>query len=132
MKLFGRKEKEKETKENPQGTVGAEAALVDKSTVTLSAGGDAHAYQVIVKPYLTEKASLAGAQNKYVFRVGPKANKIEIKNAIEKLYRVKVKKVAITSIPAKQRRLGKQIGFRSGYKKAVVTLQTGEKMDVAG
>ncbi len=127
--LFSRKKKE-----NIVGTerapVNQAVARDEKPTSALPKGEDAGAYQTIIGPHVTEKASLLGSLNKYVFRVSPNSTKIDIKRAIEKLYRVKVKKVGIVSIPPKERRLGKQIGYRSGFKKAMVTLVEGNKIDV--
>lgn len=87
------------------------------------------AYRVLKSPHLTEKATNLASQNKYIFKVMPKANKVEIKKAIQDLYGVKVRDVNLINIPKKRRRLGKTEGFRPGYKKAVVTLAEGEKIE---
>ena len=72
--------------------------------------------------------------NKYVFKVSFDANKTEIKKAIEKMYNVKVEKVNIIHIPGKKRRLGRIEGWRKGlkrgFKKAIVTLRKGDKIEV--
>ena len=71
--------------------------------------------------------------NQYVFNVFPKANKIEIKRAVEKLYNVTVERVRVINIPPKKRRLGRTEGFRkglkTGYRKAIVALQKGQTID---
>lgn len=126
MSIFGKKKKEKEEKEEPRKeTVKIEAPPVKSSP------GTGATYKVLVKPYVTEKISNLNALNKYGFRVGPGSNKIEIKKAIEGLYGVKVEKVAVLSTQAKTRRLGRQIGRKPGFKKAIVTLREGDKIDVA-
>lgn len=92
-------------------------------------------YQIIKQPQITEKTTLLGEANKYVFKVGRSANKTEIKKAIEALYNVKVEKVNLIHLPAKQRRLGRHQGWRQGlkkgFKKAVITLAKGEKIELA-
>ncbi len=93
------------------------------------------AYQIIKNPHITEKASFLSEKNKYIFKIFPKANKTEIKKAIESLYDVKVEQVHIIHSAAKKRRLGKSQGFRhglkKGFKKAIVTLKQGDKIELA-
>lgn len=92
------------------------------------------AYRVIKEPHITEKATFLADQNKYVFRVFPGANKTEIKKIIEALYSVKVKKVHLVHLAPKKRRLGRSQGWRhglkKGFKKAIVTLAQGEKIEL--
>ena len=84
-------------------------------------------YDVLKGPCLTEKASLQqDLDNKVVFKVHPAANKIEIKQAVEKMFNVKVKNVKTASIHGKQKRVGRHIGFTNDWKKAYVTLSEGE------
>ena len=89
------------------------------------------AQDIIIKPVLTEK-SYAGVQNKiYTFKVAKSANKIEIKNAVEELFDVKVAKVNTLNVKGKQKtqntRQGRTVGKTSDYKKAVVTLTDDSK-----
>jgi large subunit ribosomal protein L23 len=87
-------------------------------------------YSIIKSPYLTEKAmALKDVGDKLVFEVDKKANKIEIKNAFEKFFKVKVKDVNTYILKGKQKRVGRFIGFRSDVKKAVITLHPGEKFE---
>ena len=88
------------------------------------------AFKVLKSPHVTEKAVNLEAQNKYVFKVAPDSNKSEIKKAIQELYRIKVEDVNIVNIPRKKRRLGKSEGYKQGYKKAIVTVAQGEKIDI--
>lgn len=84
-------------------------------------------YSVLKGPCLTEKASLQQEiDNKVVFKVHPAANKIEIKQAVEKMFNVKVKDVRTASMHGKQKRVGRHLGFTSDWKKAYVTLAEGE------
>lgn len=87
-------------------------------------------YQVLVGPLLTEKGTLLKEQdNKVLFKVAREANKIEIKNAIEEIFKVKVDRVATMNYKGKKKRMGKYEGKRSDWKKAIVTLKKGEKLD---
>ncbi len=92
------------------------------------------AYNVIKEPCITEKASFLAEQNKYVFKVYPNVNKIEIRKAIELIYNTKVSNVRVIHSSPKKRRLGKHQGWRSGlkhgFKKAIVTLKKGEKIEL--
>jgi large subunit ribosomal protein L23 len=84
-------------------------------------------YDVLHGPRLTEKASyLQEEDGKIVFKVNPKANKIDIKRAVEKMFSVKVKNVRTAMTHGKQKRVGKFIGFTSDWKKAYVTLSEGK------
>lgn len=84
-------------------------------------------YSVLQGPCLTEKAALQQEidSNKVVFKVHPKANKIEIKKAVELMFNVKVKDVKTTKVQGKQKRVGRTIGFTKDWKKAYVTLKEG-------
>jgi large subunit ribosomal protein L23 len=83
---------------------------------------------LIIQPIITEKATLLLEQNKYVFDVVPKATKPDIKAAIESLFDVKVVKVNTNRPPRKKRRVGKFIGFKPQYKRAIVTLAEGDSI----
>lgn len=87
-------------------------------------------YQVIKKPCLTEKAmGLQETNNQIVLKVDRRANKIEIKEAVEKLFKVKVDQVRTANMHRKQKRVGKHIGFTADWKKAIVSLAEGHKID---
>ncbi len=84
-------------------------------------------YDVLKGPCLTEKAALMQEQSdKVVFKVHPRANKIEIKKAVETMFSVKVKDVQTAKIHGKKKRVGKTVGFTSDWKKAYVTLSEGK------
>lgn len=87
-------------------------------------------YDVIKKPCLTEKGiGLQDQHNQVVVKVDPRANKIEIKDAMEKLFNVKVKQVRTANMHGKKKRMGRHFGRRSDWKKAIVTLAEGHKID---
>ena len=81
-------------------------------------------------PHITEKSSNLANLNKYVFRVLPDANKIEIAKGIAGFYGVKVESVNIINIHRKKRFLRRREGYKSGYKKAIVTLKQGDKIEI--
>jgi large subunit ribosomal protein L23 len=85
---------------------------------------------LIKKPLITEKASNLGAFNQYVFLVADGATGPEVKKAIEAIYKVKVTTVRTINIPSKKIRLGRTPGIKPGYRKAIVTLKKGEKLDI--
>jgi large subunit ribosomal protein L23 len=82
---------------------------------------------LVRRPIVTEKATIAMEQNKYTFEVIPKATKPEIKAAIENLFDVKVVKVNTSRPPRKKRRVGKFVGYKPQYKKAIVTVAAGDE-----
>lgn len=88
------------------------------------------AYRVLKGPHVTEKATEATANNQYIFDVYQRANKQEIKKAVEDVFGVNVTAVQIINIPAKKRRLGKTEGVKSGYKKAVVRIRGDQKIEI--
>ncbi|MDJ0660518.1 MAG: 50S ribosomal protein L23 [Crocosphaera sp.] len=85
---------------------------------------------LVIKPIITEKATLQLEQNKYVFDVLPKATKPEIKAAIESLFDVKVTGVNTIRPPRKKRRVGRFIGHKPLYKRAIVTLEEGDSIQL--
>ena len=91
---------------------------------------DPRHYDVIVSPVITEKATLASEQNQVIFRVAPHATKPQIKEAVEKLFDVKVKHVNTLVRKGKVRNFRGRRGMLSDVKKAVVTLEEGHRIDV--
>ena len=87
-------------------------------------------YSVIKKPHVTEKTSLGSdASNTVAVVVDRDANKIEIKQAIETLFKVKVADVRTVNVAGKVKRVGRQVGKRGNWKKAYVTLEKGSSVD---
>jgi len=89
-----------------------------------------NAYRILVKPLITEKASILGAENKYFFEVAIRANKIEVAKAIEEVYGIKPIKVNVVSMIGKHTRYGRVFGKRKDWKKAIVTLPKGQSIKV--
>ncbi|MEQ8754610.1 50S ribosomal protein L23 [Coleofasciculus sp. G1-WW12-02] len=83
---------------------------------------------MVIRPIVTEKATLLLEDNKYVFDVVPKATKPEIKAAIESLFDVKVTGVNTLMPPRRKRRVGKFVGYKPQYKRAIVTLASGDSI----
>ena len=88
-------------------------------------------YKIIRKPIVTEKATKLSEFNKVVFEVASKSNKNEIKSSVEKLFSVKVKAVNIINIKGKVKRFKGVLGKRNDIKKAVVTLEEGNTIDIS-
>jgi large subunit ribosomal protein L23 len=88
--------------------------------------------EIIKRPIITEKSMEGAAFNKYSFRVDIRSNKIEIRKAIEKIFNVKVTKVNTLTMRGKERRRGKFVGKTPDWKKAVVTLKEGDKIEIGG
>ena len=91
---------------------------------------DAKHYDVIVAPVITEKATMASEHNKFVFKVTRKATKPQIKEAVEKLFDVKVKNVNTLVRKGKTKVFRGSLGSQSDSKRAVVTLEEGHRIDV--
>lgn len=82
------------------------------------------AEEIILAPVVTEKSNDELQAGKYTFKVNKKATKIEIKNAVEKLFEVKVLKVNTMTVKGKEKRVGRNVGKTSDWKKAIVTIDT--------
>lgn len=92
----------------------------------------AHITDVLKKPVLTEKSLNLLDENKYTFDVDVKANKIEIKHAVEKMFNVKVESVHTMNVRPQTKRVGKYVGKTNKRKKAIVKLAEGSKIDLFG
>jgi large subunit ribosomal protein L23 len=90
-------------------------------------------YDVIKAPLISEKGTLLSeSANQVLFKVRPDANKIEVKQAVETIFKVKVVEVRMARYLGKMRRVGRNLGRRSDWKKAYVTLKEGDKIDFFG
>jgi large subunit ribosomal protein L23 len=86
---------------------------------------------IVLKPLVTEKGSkMRETSNKYLFRVATAANRLEVKRAVEKIFNVKVKSVRTMIAHGKVKRMGAHSGKRPDWKKAVVTLEAGQTIDL--
>ena len=87
-------------------------------------------HDIIISPLVTEKSTIQReGQSQYSFKVNKRANKIEIKRAVERLFKVKVEEVRTATIRGKVKRLGRRFGKRPDWKKAVVTVKEGDRID---
>jgi large subunit ribosomal protein L23 len=87
-------------------------------------------YQIIKRPLVTEKTTLAKEANQYYFEVDRRANKIEIGRAVEKLFKVKVVNVRTMNMLGKKKRVGRVLGRKRDWKKAIVTLAPGSSIEI--
>ena len=87
------------------------------------------AHDIIVRPIITEKSSRQMEGGKYTFEVLPKANKVEVKKAVEEVFKVKVLKVHTIKVRSKPKRLGMFLGRSRSWKKAIITLAPGERIE---
>ena len=123
------KKLEKKTKEKIAPAVKPRRARKPAAAPKLKKISDV-AYRVLRGPHITEKATDLTDKNQYVFEVFPKAGKAEVKRAVEDLYGANVVSVRIINVPSKKRRLGRIEGERKGYKKAIVKIVEGQKIEV--
>jgi len=132
MKFFDRfkrgytskKDEAKREAERPKATVPAKTG----ADVPAPVAGTGDAYRVLVHPIVSEKSARLESIGQYVFAVGRRANKVEIKKAIEGHYRVHVERVNVMNVPGKSVRFGRTSGTRSDWRKAYVTLKKGERI----
>ncbi len=87
-----------------------------------------HLYEVLRRPLITEKNAMLQAQGKYVFEIAREANKQQIKQAVEKAFKVNVLAVNVMTVPGKRRRVGRRQVLTQSWKKAIVTLKPGDKI----
>ena len=86
-------------------------------------------YDIIIKPIITEKSAQLVENLQYTFEVAKDANKVEIKNAIEKIFNVKVVAIRTINVHRKAKRMQRYQGFKPAYKKAIVRLAPGQTID---
>ena len=89
-----------------------------------------HLYEVLRRPLITEKNARLQAESKYAFEVAEEANKSQIKQAVEKAFKVKVTAVNVMTVPGKTRRVGRREVLTQSRKKAIVTLKPGDKIEL--
>ena len=87
------------------------------------------ARDILIRPLVTEKSTALMEQGKYVFMVAKEANKIQIANAVAEIFKVKVVSVNTVNVLGKMKRMGRNAGKRSDYKKAIVKLAAGETIE---
>ena len=91
---------------------------------------DQRLHQVLLAPHISEKTAMAAEmQGRHAFKVAPDATKLEVRRAVEKLFKVDVKSVQIINVKGKTKRFGASVGKRSDWRKAVVRLAEGQDLD---
>ena len=123
-----KEEKQDSMKDLYSGTTAS--STKDNADKTVKVKKFGNAYQVLVKPVITEKAAHFGTENKYVFAVAVDANKIEVAKAINEVYGIKPVDINIINVRGKKVRYGKKYGQRKGWKKAIVTLPAGKTINI--
>ena len=88
-----------------------------------------HLYEVLRRPLITEKNTELQVQNKYAFEIAEGANKPMVRQAVEKAFKVRVTRVNVITVPGKTRRVGRRQVLTRPWKKAIVTLQSGDKIE---
>ncbi|MGB9743104.1 MAG: 50S ribosomal protein L23 [Minisyncoccales bacterium] len=129
-KKIRKKEEKKEIKKEQAQKLTAEQTTLAGQPKIKKETDFAEGYKIIKSPHITEKASDLTETNQYVFKVFSQANKIQIKKAVEKKYGVNVEKIRIINVPSKRRRMGRIVGARQGYKKAIVEIKKGQKIEI--
>lgn len=125
------KEKLSEVKKETEQKERLIRETADKSEKKIEIKGKSRAAQrILIKPLVTEKAADLSSFSQYVFAVDSKANKIEVKKAIRAIYNVEPVKVNIVNISGKKVRYGRVAGKTKNWKKAVVTLKPGDKIEI--
>lgn len=125
LKGKGQKKELKEDKKTVETK--KEAVLLPKERLS---GEERVLAGVIRRPHITEKTSGSVKDNKYAFIAGSGQNKHSIRRAVEARYSVAVTSVNIVNMPGKERKRGRQIGWRPGFKKAIVTLKEGQSIEI--
>ncbi|MFC1623272.1 50S ribosomal protein L23 [Patescibacteria group bacterium] len=130
---FFKKDKKEEKKPVEEvkkaGAKKVKATPKKTKATTKKAIGDDKVFDILLSPRITEKTHDLGGENKYVFRVSTDSNKKKVKESVESIYGVTVEGVNIVNIKAKKRRFGRTIGKKSGFKKAIVTVKKGDKIE---
>lgn len=118
--------KEKKPAVKKEKTAKAKTAIVKKA----AADKNPDIYKILKRPLITEKTSDLSMLNKYIFVVGQTANKSEVKKSVESLYGVSVLGVNIIKVPRRKRHRGRVMGWKAGFKKAIVTVKEGDKIEI--
>jgi len=89
-----------------------------------------HLYDVLRRPVITEKGTILQSESKYAFEVAERANKNQVRQAVEKAFSVEVTAVNVMTVPGKTRRVGRRQVLTPSWKKAIVTLKPGDKIEI--
>jgi len=119
-----------DTKEKKETKIEKSKPSPTVRTIGLNKKARDFSYNIVKEPHISEKSTNLAEKSKYVFKVYNNVNKSEIKKSVEGIYGVDVLSVNVIKIPAKKRRIGKREGFKKGYRKAIVTIRKGQKIEV--
>lgn len=122
------------TKRKPQAPVSkpVETKVADDSTPVVSSSNIVITpVSSLLHPYVSEKATRMESFNQYMFKVTRTANKPEVKKAIQNRFKVKVIAVNMVNMPSKKRTVGRHVGTKAGFRKAIVTLAKGDSINFA-
>ncbi|MBD3208330.1 MAG: 50S ribosomal protein L23 [Candidatus Nealsonbacteria bacterium] len=125
--IFKKKEEDKEKEEEKKEEKKKEEEPAAREEQVVS--GKPQKFGVIQSPYITEKTMDLTRNNQYTFKVDPEANKIEIRKAIESLYNVDVIGVQTDNVSKKRRGVGRTSGWKKGFKKAMVRVKEGQRIE---
>jgi len=123
-----KKDKKPDLKAEPEAQ---EEVTANPTAAPTPIGVSQGAHEIIRSFYVSEKASRLMGMNQYVFKVAKSADSQSVKRHISKLYKVKVERVQMLNMPAKNRNVGKHPGTKSGFRKAIVTLAEGNTIEQA-
>ncbi|QQG45860.1 MAG: 50S ribosomal protein L23 [Candidatus Niyogibacteria bacterium] len=130
LDFFKKKEKRKRLEKIvSRRDVVLEPDEVEKKEERKNLGESKHAASTLLRPKITEKSSIMKEEGVYVFNVAYEASKKDIKMAVEELYKVKVDKVNVINMPPRLRSFGRKFGHSPGYRKALVRLSRGHKIE---
>lgn len=128
---FGRKEKKEEQEISKKDEKKIfEKPKEEKSSREINSALHEYSSSIIVRPHITEKSNFLRSMNQYVVEVSPRANKIDVKKAIKKLFGVMPIKAQSIRVKGKKRKYGKVFGKTKDKKKVIITLNTGETIDL--
>jgi len=120
----------KKAAEPKKSAIKSEDSSPKQKTTPVIKGKTQVADRILIKPLVTEKAAEFSAVGKYIFVVNPKMNKIEVKKAVRQIYGVNPVRVNMTNVRGRQVRYGRVAGKTKSWKKAIVTLKAGDKIEI--
>jgi large subunit ribosomal protein L23 len=126
--IFKKNKREKKEVKKPVRDTGAVKAV--QSQTALASDPQGLLSHVLKQPHISEKAGILADRNAYVFIISPDANKRQVKVAVEARYKVRVTKVWTSRSPEKKRKVGKHMGIKQGFRKAIVKLAEGHTIEV--
>ncbi|MDD5043597.1 MAG: 50S ribosomal protein L23 [Patescibacteria group bacterium] len=120
--------KEKEVAKPPVGEKSLKEGLKkDKKEIKQTTP---FAHKILVRPLVTEKATYLGTSSKYVFEIAPGVSKIDVAKAVESVYGVRPIKINIMNMSGKDRKYGRSVGRTKNWRKAIITLKSGDKIEI--